>query len=191
MKIDSPFFHYSTPGNWMECFGDREPSIWLIILALCGVSLVISLFLFSVNFRRDPGDITLKPFAKVPVTEGGMSNHSYAILMHLTILLDFPFFPLGIAIPLILWLFKRDRDTFIDHAGRNILNFNLSLLLYSLLCVPFVFLFGLGMLGLFLLALLGLICPVLGAIRASEGRVYEYPFAISFLKPPAATSSEG
>jgi len=42
-------------------------------------------------------------------------------------------FPLGNYIaPIVLWSFKKDESDFIDQAGKNVLNFQLSLLLYSL-----------------------------------------------------------
>lgn len=69
-----------------------------------------------------------------------------AMLTHLSAFSKY-FFPFGnIIIPLIVWSSKKE-DAFIEHHGRQAVNFQLSLLLYSIalgmLCIPF-FIFNLG-----------------------------------------------
>ncbi|THD68036.1 DUF4870 domain-containing protein [Robertkochia marina] len=53
------------------------------------------------------------------------------------------FIPFGnFILPLILWISNKDRSEFIDENGKNALNFQISILLYSLflgiICIPFV-----------------------------------------------------
>lgn len=53
------------------------------------------------------------------------------------------FFPFGnFVLPLILWISNKDRSEFVDENGKNALNFQISILLYSLflgiLCIPFL-----------------------------------------------------
>ena len=57
------------------------------------------------------------------------------------------FFPFGNFIfPLILWTVNKDKSDFIDQNGKQVLNFQLSILLYFIaivmLCVPFAIYFG-------------------------------------------------
>ncbi len=59
------------------------------------------------------------------------------------------FLPFGNFIfPLILWTVNKDRSEFIDQNGKQVLNFQLSILLYFialvLLCVPFAIYFGIN-----------------------------------------------
>ena len=46
------------------------------------------------------------------------------------------FFPFGNYIfPILIWTSKKDKSEFVDHNGKQILNFQLSLLLYSLVLI--------------------------------------------------------
>ena len=63
-----------------------------------------------------------------------ITNHhkNIATLLHISALSQY-IFPLGNYIaPIVLWSFKKDESDFVDQAGKNVLNFQLSLLLYSL-----------------------------------------------------------
>jgi len=68
-----------------------------------------------------------------------------------------------------------------DEHGKNILNFQLSLLVYTLICIPLIIFFGLGLLGLFAIAAIAIICPVINAIKASNGEVSKYPLSLNFI----------
>ena len=53
------------------------------------------------------------------------------------------FIPFGnFILPLVLWISNKNQSDFVDENGRNALNFQISILLYSLLlgiiCIPFV-----------------------------------------------------
>ena len=70
------------------------------------------------------------------------NDKSLGMAIHLATFLKY-FFPFGNFIgPLILWTTNREK-AFIDHHGREAINFQLSLLLYGViiaaLCLPFVF----------------------------------------------------
>lgn len=83
--------------------------------------------------------------------------------------------------PLIIWLIKRHDDPFIDAQGKEAVNFQITMFLALLVCVPLL----LVVIGFFLgLVVLVLACvfPILAAIRAGEGENYLYPFAIRFIK---------
>lgn len=65
-------------------------------------------------------------------------DRNLATLIHLSVFTKF-IFPLGnFLFPLLLWIFRKD-DAFVDHHGKNALNFQISIFLYSIL---------LGLLGL-------------------------------------------
>ncbi|ABM23091.1 MULTISPECIES: DUF4870 domain-containing protein [Shewanella] len=89
--------------------------------------------------------------------------------------------PLGSILgPLIIWLMKREESAFVDQCGRSCLNFKLSLLIYVIISGVLAFI-GIGFIFLIVLAILDLVCTVLGIIKASEGQVYRYPLTIKFI----------
>lgn len=55
-----------------------------------------------------------------------------ATLIHLSTLTQF-FFPFGnYLFPILIWSFKKDKSEFVDYNGKQTLNFQLSILLYTL-----------------------------------------------------------
>lgn len=58
-------------------------------------------------------------------------NTSYAAIIHLSSFLGILIPFAGILAPLILWLIKKNEDTFVDKHGKSCLNFEISLFLYS------------------------------------------------------------
>ncbi len=88
----------------------------------------------------------------------------------------------GILAPLIIWLIKKDDVYQLDEQGKAILNFQISLFIYAIICVPLILLIGLGLLGLILIAIIGFIFPILNGIKVSNGEEPNYPMSIQFLK---------
>ncbi len=99
-----------------------------------------------------------------------------AILCHLSEFIGVP-----ILLPLVIYLVMKEDSSFVKDNAREALNFHLSLLFYTLLCVPLVMLvIGVPVLvGLWIFAL---VVAILAAMKASDGGVYRYPFCIRLLK---------
>ena len=104
------------------------------------------------------------------------------VLTHLSQLLDFVTGIGGFIVPLILWLTKRDEIFGMDAHGKAILNFRISMFIYILICIPLVFLLGLGILGFIAIGFFYLIFPIINAIKASNNEPIYYPFTITFIK---------
>jgi uncharacterized Tic20 family protein len=107
---------------------------------------------------------------------------TWCVLCHASALLGF-FVPGAghVLAPLIVWLAKRGDSPEIDAHGKESLNFQLSMLLYSIvagiLCLIII--------GFFLLAILhlvNLVFVIVASLQASEGKLYRYPLAIRFIK---------
>lgn len=114
-----------------------------------------------------------------PVRRG----HTWGMACHLAALAGFVGFPFGYWLgPLIVWLATRDRYAFADDQGKESLNFQLSILLYGLLCIPMICVFCIGLVLLGALHLFNLVMIVIAAARASGGEAYRYPLTIRFLK---------
>lgn len=87
----------------------------------------------------------------------------------------------SLILPLIFWLTQKEKVYQMDAHGKNIINFQLSLIVYSIICVPLILLFGLGFLGLILLLVLSFVLPVINAIKASNGETPTYPLSLNFI----------
>jgi uncharacterized Tic20 family protein len=90
--------------------------------------------------------------------------------------------PLGSVIgPLAVWLTRRDRDPFIDQAGREALNFGITIAAYGA-----VALVGALMLVGIPLLLVGVVAWVvlgsLAAVKASQGQAYRYPLTVRLVR---------
>ena len=87
----------------------------------------------------------------------------------------------SLILPLILWVTQKDKVYQMDAHGKKIINFQLSLIVYCIICVPLILLFGLGLLGFLLLGIVAIVFPVINAIKASNGDTPSYPLSIKFL----------
>ncbi len=104
------------------------------------------------------------------------------VMTHLSQLLDLVTGIGGFVVPLILWLTQKDKVAGMDMHGKMILNFQISIFIYSILCIPLILLFGLGFLGLIVIGLIALILPIMNALKVSNGEMPYYPLTIEFLK---------
>lgn len=92
--------------------------------------------------------------------------------------------------PLVVWLIKRDEHPFVDHHGKESLNFQLSVLLYFIVggiaAIPLTLVtLGIGLIVLIPLAvglgLAWLILPIIAAVKAANGEGYRYPITVRFI----------
>jgi len=87
----------------------------------------------------------------------------------------------SLIVPLILWATQKEKVYQMDVHGKNIINFQLSLIVYCLLCIPLILLFGLGIVGLIVLGIISIIFPIVNAIRANKGETPKYPLSLNFI----------
>ncbi len=104
------------------------------------------------------------------------------ILTHLSQLLDFVTGLGGIIAPLLIWLTQKDRVEGMDTHGKQILNFKISMLVYLLLSIPSLILFGLGIFIMAAVGIISFIFPIINAIKVSNNEKPHYPFTIEFIK---------
>lgn len=83
--------------------------------------------------------------------------------------------------PLVVWLVKRDDHPFIEMHAKEALNFNLSVLVYTVVGGVLVFV----LIGIPLLIAIGvawLVLTSIAAVRASNGEPYRYPLSIRLVR---------
>jgi uncharacterized Tic20 family protein len=116
-----------------------------------------------------------------PLPQTG-STRSWTVACHASSLLGF-FIPAGghILPPLIVWLVKRAESPEVDEHGKEALNFQLSMLIYSIIAGILMFVL-IGFVLLPLLHVANLVLVIIASLRASEGQLYRYPLTIRFLK---------
>ena len=83
--------------------------------------------------------------------------------------------------PLIVWLLTKDAYPLADDQGKESLNFQISVFLYSIVCGLLVFLV-VGIFLLLVLMLFAVIQVIKASISANNGNKYRYPLCIRFIK---------
>jgi uncharacterized Tic20 family protein len=137
--------------------------------------------LIDVSVESDDDPSTRTPESP---REGGApeGDRSLGMLCHLLGFVGFIGIPLGNVLgPLVLWLVKKDSDAFVAETGRNVLNFQISASIYGLICGLLMFVF-IGVILLPILLIAVIVLTIIGALKANEGILYEYPYTIRFLK---------
>jgi uncharacterized Tic20 family protein len=100
------------------------------------------------------------------------SDKIWTMLCHLSFFVGLPFL-----LPFIVYFAMKNDSAYVAANAREALNFHLSVLIYSLLCIPLVFIF-IGSVLLVIIGICSLVLAVLAAIDASKGRCYRYPFTL-------------
>ena len=108
-------------------------------------------------------------------------ERTYAMFTHLSLLTVHMLVPVIPAVA--LWLIKRDKSPFVDDHGREAINFQISLVLYTLIAWPLATLLtcGIGAVLIIPIYALGIIGMVVAAVAAHKGEYYRYPATIRFL----------
>jgi uncharacterized Tic20 family protein len=87
----------------------------------------------------------------------------------------------GIVVPIVIWQTQKDKIPALDAHGKMVVNFMLSVLIYAI--VSFILMFVLvGILTLLAVMVIHIVFPIIGAIKANNGELWEYPLTIKFLK---------
>ena len=133
---------------------------------------------------------TLNQQNQPPINERGRAydpdvtddERTFALWMHLTGLGHIILTGLAIIAPIVMWQIKKDDSPFLDDHGTEAVNFQLSLIIYSIALVP------IGILtcsaGFFLyipLYVLALIGMIQAAQAANRGEFYRYPMTLRMI----------
>lgn len=104
------------------------------------------------------------------------SHRLLAILSHGAAFLGAP-----ILIPLIVYLVAKRDGTIVPVHAAEAFNFHISWMLWSLLCIPLIFLFGLGSLLLLILGISMFVLAIIAIVKAANDEVYRYPLTLRLL----------
>jgi uncharacterized Tic20 family protein len=111
------------------------------------------------------------------------SARSWCIGLHLSGLsgLILSFALAHIVVPLVIWLVKRADSPEIDSTGKEVLNFQITYTIYSLIAGALCFVL-IGFLILPIVLIVWLVCIIIAAVKTSNGETYRYPATIRFLQ---------
>ena len=125
------------------------------------------------EFEREKARVLSSGYSVQPTGWNlGIDEKSFVGLMHASQFLS------AFIAPLVMWLFFKEKSSLVDEAGKDILNFQISLTIYSfVLCITCV--------GIVLLPFLGIAVTVfiiIAIIKTLNGEKWFYPLTLKFLK---------
>jgi uncharacterized Tic20 family protein len=103
------------------------------------------------------------------------------LLLHLSMLANVILFPVGVIAPIVIWQTQKEKMPVLDLHGKMAVNWLISMIIYAAvsLVLMFVLIGFLLMLGWTVIAI---VFPIIGAVKANNGELWEYPLTIKFLK---------
>lgn len=134
--------------------------------------------------KPDVAEDTVSPGSTSEPSSPSPKSGEYTLgtVCHLLSLIGFLGIPFGNIIgPLVLWIVKRQEDSFLDQTGKEVLNFQISMTIYVAIAALLIFAF-IGIVLLPVLLIANLVYTIIAAIKSSEGTIYHYPFTISLIK---------
>jgi uncharacterized Tic20 family protein len=130
------------------------------------------------------------PAPQPPSPMSDADRKNWAMAAHLSALVGFVGIP-SLVGPLVVWLAKKDNDAYVAAHSLHALNFNISVLIYTIVGSMALGLFGLITLGIGLLLaipvviiafVVWVVLVIQGGLAASRGEQFRYPMTIDFVK---------
>lgn len=107
-----------------------------------------------------------------PLANPTSDERTMAILCHVLCIVAW------ILPPLIIYLLKKDESRFIAEHAKESINFQITWTLITILLVLSI----IGLLLVWFVGILALILIIVATIKASDSKMYRYPFTIRFIK---------
>lgn len=154
------------------------------------------------EFKKEKDKILNSPNKFISDNLFGLNENTYCFLIHISVLLGFIHAVLGLITPIILWTLNKEKNQNVNQHGKNVLNWILSFAVYLSICLIIIFplnrllhlslnfsfnfsspmsLFS-GFVPITILMILNIIFIIIGAFKASSGKIWRYPLSIRFLK---------
>lgn len=122
---------------------------------------------------------TPMPSARVRDPDAPSSECNYALVVHLS-----TFALLFTAVPIlgpILWLVRRNDSPFLNDHGQEAVNFQISLVIYSLVSVALWAVCGIGIVFSIATFVLGAVGCIMAMVASYRGEFFRYPMTIRLL----------
>jgi len=86
----------------------------------------------------------------------------------------------GFLVPLIIWLIKKDQSRFIDQQGKEVVNFELTLMI-GVVAAALTICIGVGFVIFAAVWIVNIVFGILATIDVNKGKPYRYPVCIRFI----------
>ncbi len=110
-----------------------------------------------------------------------LDSNTWGVFIHLSQFLAYLLPLAGIIAPIVLWQLKKDESEIINLHGKIVMNWLLTEFILLILAVMLCFVL-IGFPLLLILTAVGIVFPIIGAVKASKGDIWPYPFSIRFFK---------
>lgn len=110
-------------------------------------------------------------------------ENTWGMLLHLSQFCGYAIPLAGLVIPIVMWQWKKDASVTIDRHGRIVVNWMISELIY-LIVFSILSAFLIGIPFLLALIIMAIAYPIIGAVKARNGKTWIYPLSIRFFKIP-------
>ena len=115
------------------------------------------------------------------IIEENKEARMWAMLCHLSAL-GGGIIPFGhIVLPLILWQIKKGQSPFVDAAGKEAVNFNISVTIYLIVAALLIFVV-IGAILVPAVAIAAVVLVIIAGLKANSGEAYRYPYTIRLIK---------
>ena len=104
-------------------------------------------------------------------------TNTWATILHLSVFAGYVVPAAGLIAPILIWQLKKNELPGLDAHGRVVANFMVSMLIYGLVAGVLCFVI-IGIPLLIALGIVGIVFPIIGAIKASDGQVWQYPLML-------------
>ena len=112
-----------------------------------------------------------------PLSTPTSDERTMAILSHILAIVP----GIGIFGPLVIWLVKKNESPFVEANARESLNFQLTIIIAYIISGILVVVV-IGLLLLAVLWVLNLVLVIIATVKASENKIYLYPFNLRLIK---------
>ena len=99
-------------------------------------------------------------------------ERTMAILSHILCIV------VGFLAPLIIYLVKKDESKFVAAHAKESLNFQITIVIVAIILLITI----IGILLLWIVGIISTILIIVATIKASENKLYRYPFSIRLIK---------
>jgi uncharacterized protein len=106
------------------------------------------------------------------------SDQQYTMLMHLSQFASVVIPLAGLVVPIVMWQSKK-QNPIIDQHGKVILNWVISSIIYAIISFILIFVI-VGIFLLIALVITNLVFVIMGAVKANNGQIWNYPMSIKF-----------
>ena len=109
-------------------------------------------------------------------------DRTWGMLCHLLTVCAYIGIPFGnIIAPLVIWLIKKNESAFVDYAGKEALNFQITMTIYAIIAGMLCFVF-IGFLILPFVILFDVIMTIVATVKTNDGAYYRYPVTIRLIR---------